>query len=379
MIPFNVPPFAGESEYQYMRDAIESHKICGDGKYTGLCSRWMEQRFGVQKVLLTTSCTTAEELAAMLLKIGPGDEVICPSYTFVSSANPFVLRGATLVFVDIRPDTMNIDETRIEEAITPKTKAIMIVHYAGIACEMDAIMEIANRHHIPVIEDAAHAFLSTYHGKPCGTFGTFGCFSFHETKNYSMGEGGAILLNDPGYTDRAEIIREKGTNRSQFYRGQVDKYTWQDVGSSLLPSDILAAYLWAQLEIADQINENRLASWNQYRAALEPLRQKGMIELPTVPVGCVHNAHMFYLKCRDLQERTALIDYLKKNDILAVFHYIPLHSSPEGMRAGRFSGEDRYTSREADRLVRLPLYYQLKQEDLNKVIDTVYAFYGAAR
>ncbi|MDI9519092.1 MAG: dTDP-4-amino-4,6-dideoxygalactose transaminase [Erysipelotrichaceae bacterium] len=373
MINFNVPPYVGK-ELDYIKDAIKSQKICGDGKYTKLCNKWMEERFGSPKVLLTTSCTTATELSAILLNIKEGDEVICPSYTFVSSANPFVLRGAKIVFVDVRPDTMNIDENLIEDAITDKTKAIVVVHYAGVSCEMDKIMEISEKYNIPVVEDAAQGVMSTYKGKSLGTIADYGCFSFHETKNYSMGEGGALLIRDEKNILRAEIIREKGTNRSQFFRGQVDKYTWQDVGSSMLPSDMLAAYLYAQLEKAEEINNNRLKSWNMYYELLSPLKDK--IDLPVIPEGCIHNAHMFYIKCKDIEERSKLIEFLKQNNILAVFHYIPLHSSPAGMKFGRFHGKDIYTTKESERLLRLPLYYGLKEEDLIKVCNKVKEFYG---
>lgn len=373
MLNFNVPPYVGK-EMDYIQDAIKSQKICGDGKYTKLCNKWMEDKFNSPKVLLTTSCTTVTELSAMLLNIKEGDEVICPSYTFVSSANPFVLRGAKIVFVDIRPDTMNIDENLIEDAITDKTKAIVVVHYAGVSCEMDKIMEISKKYNIPVVEDAAQGVMSTYKGKALGTIGDYGCFSFHETKNYSMGEGGALLIRDEENILRAEIIREKGTNRSQFFRGQVDKYTWQDIGSSILPSDMLAAYLYAQLEKAEEINDNRLKSWNKYYELLSPLKDK--IDLPVIPKDCVHNAHMFYIKCKDIDERSKLIKYLKENQILSVFHYIPLHSSPAGMKFGRFHGEDVYTTKESERLLRLPLYYGLKEEDLIKVCNKVKEFYG---
>ena len=375
MIAFNVPPFTGK-EKEYMADAIVRHKICGDGFYTKKCSEWMENRFGTKKALLTTSCTTSTELAAYLLEIKPGDEVICPSYTFVSSANPFVLRGAKIVFVDIRPDTMNIDENKIEDAITDKTKAIVVVHYAGVSCEMKKIMEISRKYNIPVVEDAAQGVMSTYYGKALGTIGQVGCYSFHETKNYSMGEGGALLIRDEKDILRAEIIREKGTNRAQFFRGQVDKYTWQDMGSSILPSDLLAAYLWAQLEIADDINDNRLASWNEYDRLLNPLKKMGYIDTPFIPEGCVHNAHMYYIKAKDLDERSRLIAYLKENDILTVFHYVPLHSSPAGQKFGEFHGEDIYTTKESERLMRLPLYYNLDINDLHKVVKYIYKFYG---
>ena len=374
MIPFNVPPCTG-NEMKYIGEAIASRKICGDGQFTKRCSEWMEKRFDAHKVLLTTSGTTALDMASLLCELQPGDEVILPSFTFSSTANAFVNYGARLVFVDIRPDTMNIDETKIEAAITNRTKAIVAMHYAGVACEMDTIMAIARKHKLLVIEDAAQAVMSTYKGRALGTIGDFGCFSFHETKNYSMGEGGAILINAPEYVERAEILREKGTDRARFFRGQVDKYTWVDLGDSFLPSELNAAYLWAQLEMADEINEDRLSSWKSYYDAFADLEKKGLVTLPVVSEGCVHNAHMFYLKCRDLEERTALIAFLKARDILAVFHYVPLHSAPAGLRFGRFSGEDVYTTREADRLVRLPLYYGLTADDQAKVIRAVRDFY----
>lgn len=374
MIPFNIPPFTGK-EMNYIRQAVENQKICGDGPYTKKCSEWIEQKAGTAKCLLTTSCTHATELAALLADVKEGDEVIMPSYTFVSTADAFVLRGAKPVFVDIRPDTMNIDETLIEDAITPRTKAIVPVHYAGVACEMDTIMDIAKRHHLLVIEDAAQGIMSTYKGQALGAIGDFGCFSFHETKNYSMGEGGALLIKDPQYVEEAEIIREKGTNRSKFYRGQIDKYTWVNYGSSYLPSDMNAAYLWAQLELADQINEKRLSLWNHYRELLTPLKEKGYIELPTVPEGCVHNAHMFYIKAKDLEERTRLIDFLKKNEIWSVFHYIPLHTAPAGMKFGEFHGEDRYTTKESERLCRLPMYYSLELDQVDYIVSKVKEFY----
>ena len=374
MIPFNVPPCTG-NEMKYIGEAVASHKICGDGQFTKKCSAWMEERFNAHKVLLTTSGTTALDMASLLCELQPGDEVILPSFTFSSTANAFVNYGAKLVFVDIRPDTMNIDETKIEAAITDRTKAIVVMHYAGVACEMDTIMAIARKHKLLVIEDAAQAVMSTYKGRALGTIGDFGCFSFHETKNYSMGEGGAILINAPEYVERAEILREKGTDRARFFRGQVDKYTWVDLGDSFLPSELNAAYLWAQLEMADEINEDRLSSWKSYYDAFTDLEKKGLVTLPVVSEGCVHNAHMFYLKCRDLEERTALIAFLKARDILAVFHYVPLHSAPAGLRFGRFSGEDVYTTRESDRLVRLPLYYGLTADDQAKVIRAVRDFY----
>ena len=375
MIPFNVPPCTGH-EMKYIGEAVASHKICGDGQFTKRCSAWMEERFNAHRVLLTTSGTTALDMASLLCALQPGDEVILPSFTFSSTANAFVNYGAKLVFVDIRPDTMNIDETKIEAAITSRTKAVVVMHYADVACEMDTIMAIARKHKLLVIEDAAQAVMSTYKGRALGTIGDFGCFSFHETKNYSMGEGGAILINAPEYVERAEILREKGTDRARFFRGQVDKYTWVDLGDSFLPSELNAAYLWAQLEMADAINADRLKSWKSYYDAFADLEKKGLVTLPTVPEGCAHNAHMFYLKCRDLEERTALIAFLKARDILAVFHYVPLHSAPAGLRFGRFSGEDVYTTRESDRLVRLPMYYGLTADDQAKVIRAVRDFYG---
>lgn len=374
MISFNIPPYVG-TELDYVKQAVENQKICGDGAFTKQCNQWLSERFGSQKVLLTTSGTTALEMAALLCDLQPGDEVILPSFTFSSTATAFVLAGAKLVFVDVRPDTMNIDETKIEAAITDKTKVICAMHYAGVACEMDTIMEIAARHGLKVVEDAAQGVMSTYKGKALGTIGDFGCFSFHETKNYSMGEGGALLIRDPEYNERAEILREKGTNRAKFFRGQVDKYTWVDYGSSYLPSEMNAAYLWGQLQAADQINNDRLASWNDYYQALRPLEQAGKLELPAIPEGCVHNAHMFWVKCRDLEERTAFIQHLKDSGVLAVFHYIPLHSAPAGLRYGRFSGEDVYTTKESDRLVRLPLYYGLTAQDRQQVIQAVKAFF----
>ena len=375
MINFNVPPFTGK-EMDYIKIAIDNEKICGDGQFTKKCNAWVEERTATSKALLTTSCTHALEMAALLADIKPGDEVIMPSFTFVSTADAFVLRGATVVFVDIRPDTMNIDETKIEAAITDKTKAIVPVHYAGVACEMDTIMDIAKRHNLVVVEDAAQGVMSSYKGKALGAIGDYGCFSFHETKNYSMGEGGAILIQDPAKIEAAEIIREKGTDRSKYFRGQIDKYTWQNFGSSYLPSDMNAAYLWAQLEMADEINDARLAVWNRYYEGLKELAEAGKIELPVVPEGCVHNAHMFYIKAKDLEERTALIDHLKANGILAVFHYIPLHSAPAGQKFGRFHGEDVYTTKESERLCRLPMYYRLQQEQVDYIISKVKEFYA---
>lgn len=374
MIHFNIPPHIG-SEEEYISVAIEQKKICGDGMFTKRCSDWLERKTTAKKALLTTSCTHALEMASILADIHPGDEVIMPSYTFCSTADAFVMHGAKIVFVDIRPDTMNIDETLIEDAITSKTKVIVPVHYAGVSCEMDTIMDIAKRHKLVVVEDAAQGIMSTYKGHALGTFGAFGCLSFHETKNYSMGEGGALLINDEDYVERAEIIREKGTNRSKFFRGQIDKYTWVECGSSYLPSELNAAYLYAQLEQADKVNDDRLANWHRYYERLRPLADKGMIELPVIPDGCVHNAHMFYIKVKDLEERTELIEYLKKNSVLAVFHYIPLHSAPAGKQYGRFHGEDRFTTRESERLLRLPMYYGLAESDLELVCGSIKAFY----
>lgn len=374
MINFNVPPFTGK-ELDYIKQAVESQKICGDGQFTKKCNEWLENKTGTAKCLLTTSCTHATELAALLSDIQPGDEIIMPSYTFVSTADAFVLRGAVPVFVDIRPDTMNIDENLIENAITEKTKAIVPVHYAGVSCDMDVIMELAKKHHLVVIEDAAQGIMSTYKGKPLGTFGNFGCLSFHETKNYSMGEGGALLIRDEKDIEEAEIIREKGTNRSKFFRGQIDKYTWVNFGSSYLPSDMNAAYLYAQLEMADEINDHRMAIWNRYYENLSSLCDSGKIELPVIPKDCVHNAHMFYIKAADLEERTELIQFLKEKEIMAVFHYIPLHTAPAGKKYGRFHGEDKYTTRESERLCRLPMYYNLTLDQVDEICNKVKEFY----
>lgn len=374
-IPFNKPPFVG-MEFDYVKQAVESGRICGDGTFNLLCHKWLEEHTGTAKALLTTSCTHALEMSARLCNIAPGDEVIMPSFTFVSTADAFVSQGAKCVFVDIRPDTMNLDEKLIEDAITEKTKAIVPVHYAGIACEMDAINEIARRHNLFVVEDAAQGMMATYKGRALGSLGDFGCYSYHETKNYSMGEGGALLINDSKYNDRAEIIREKGTNRCQFHRGEVDKYTWVELGSSYLPSELNAAYLYAELECADIINDARMACWNEYRKRLAPLAEKGLVELPYIPEHCTHNAHMFYLKVEDLPTRTALLKHLVYNGILAVFHYVPLHSSPAGMRFGRFHGDDKYTTNESNRLLRLPMFYGLKTEEIEYICDKVYEFFG---
>lgn len=376
MIRFNVPPYTG-NEMENMKKAVDNQHICGDGEFTKKCSEYLEEITGTSKCLLTTSCTHALEMAALLCDIKEGDEVILPSYTFVSTADAFVLRGAVPVFVDIRPDTMNIDENLIEAAITERTRAIAVVHYAGIACEMDKIMEIAGKHHLMVVEDAAQAIMCTYKGKPLGTFGDFGCFSFHETKNFSMGEGGALLIRDSGYIEAAEILREKGTDRSKYFRGQVDKYRWMNYGSSYLPSDMNAAYLYSQFQVADRINETRRARWDQYYQLLKPLQDKGIISLPVVPEGCVHNGHMFYIKTKDMQERTELIEFMKSNDILTVFHYVPLHSAPAGLKFGRFHGEDRYTTIESERLLRLPMFYQLTGEQVEWIVGRVKEFYGA--
>ena len=374
MIPFNVPPYIGKED-KYIKQAIDSRKICGDGQFTKKCNEKFEEITGAKKVLMTTSGTSALEMAALLADIKPGDEVIMPSYTFVSTANAFVLRGATIVFVDIRPDTMNIDENLIEDAINEKTKAIVPVHYGGVACEMDTIRDIAKRHNLVVVEDAAQGVMSFYKGIALGSIGDFGCYSFHETKNYSMGEGGAVLVNHEKNVERAEIIREKGTNRTKFFRGQVDKYTWIDLGSSYLQSELNCAYLYAQIENPDIINNDRLQSWNTYYELLTPLKEKGCIDLPVVPEGCVHNAHMFYIKTKDLEERSKLIAFLKENGIGAVFHYIPLHSSPAGQQFGRFHGEDKYTTKESERLLRLPMYYGLEKKDIEYVVSKIKEFY----
>lgn len=374
MIHFNVPPFVG-TEFKYMQEAVANHKICGDGSFTKKCNEWLENRFNAKKVMLTTSGSSALDMAALLCGLNPGDEVILPSYTFSSTANAFVLAGAKLVFVDIRPDTMNIDENRIEPAITKKTKVICVVHYAGVSCEMDKIMAIAKKYKLKVVEDAAQAVMSTYKGQALGTIGDFGCFSFHETKNYSMGEGGAIVINNPDFIEKAEILREKGTNRSQFFRGQVAKYNWVDFGDSYLQSDLNAAYLWAQLEVADEINKNRIDTWNRYYKSFKELEAKGIVQLPHIPQNCVHNAHMFYIKTKDLNTRQQYINFMKKNDILCVFHYVPLHSAPAGLKFGRFEGIDKNTTSCSDRLVRLPMYYNLSKTDQDKVIEKTQEFF----
>ena len=375
MIYFNKPPYVGK-EQEYIAQAVASNKICGDGAFTKKCHVLLEKMTGSQKVLLTTSGTHALEMAALLCGLQPGDEVILPSFTFSSTANAFVLAGAKLVFVDVRPDTMNIDETKIEAAITEKTKVIVPVHYAGVACEMDAIIAIAKKYNLKVVEDAAQGVMSSYHGKALGTIGDFGCFSFHETKNYSMGEGGALLIRDPENNEAAEILREKGTNRSRFLRGQVDKYTWVNYGSSYLPSDMNAAFLLAQLEEANTINNARLTCWQQYRDALAQLEAEGKLEIAHIPEGCTHNAHMFWIKLKNLNERTTIMSYLKARGIGSAFHYVPLHSAEAGLKFGRFSGVDEYTTKESERLTRLPMYYGLTAAEINTVTKAIRSFWG---
>lgn len=373
MIDFNRPAFVG-SELEYIQDAIHRGMLCGDGIYTKKCSQWMEKEFDVSRVMLTTSCTHALEMAAFLCDIQPGDEVIMPSYTFVSTADAFVLRGAKIVFVDIRPDTMNLDEKLIEQAITPKTKVIVPVHYAGVACEMDTIMDIAHRHGLKVVEDAAQGVDACYKGKALGTIGDFGCYSFHETKNFTMGEGGALLFQKEEYLEKAEILREKGTDRSKFFRGQVDKYRWIDYGSSYLPSELNAAYLYAQLEAKDKIQKKRMEIYEYYHRNLADLAAEGKVEQPYVPQECEHNAHMYYLKVKDMKVRTRLLAYLRENGICSVFHYVPLHSAPAGQKFGRFAGEDVYTTKESERLLRLPMFYNLDMEDVKRIVDVIHKF-----
>lgn len=374
MIQFNIPPHVGKEE-EYIAGAIKNRKICGGGFFTQKCQELLGQMTGTGKALLTTSGTDALEMAAILSGIEPGDEVIMPSYTFVSTANAFVLRGAKIVFTDIRPDTMNIDEQLVEQAVTPRTKAVVPVHYAGVSCEMDAINKTAARYGLKVIEDAAQGVMAYYKGRMLGGIGDIGCYSFHETKNYSMGEGGAVLINDETLFERAEIVWEKGTDRSRFLRGQVDKYSWVDIGSSFLPSELNAAHLFAQLEQAEKINKNRLKSWNLYYEGLTPLKEAGAVELPVIPKECAHNAHMFYIKVKDLDERTRLAAYLKEKGISTAFHYVPLHTSKAGREYGRFVGEDRYTTRESERLLRLPMYYGLKETDISYTVDMIRKFY----
>ena len=375
MIPFNKPPYTGNEE-KYVLESMSSSKISGDGDFTKKCHKWFEEKLNCKKALLTTSCTHALEMAAILLDVKEGDEIIMPSYTFVSTANAFVLRGARIVFVDIRPDTMNIDETKIEAAITNKTKVIVPVHYAGVGCEMDAIMDIALKYNLFVVEDAAQAMMSSYNGKALGTIGHLGTFSFHETKNYtSAGEGGLLIVNDDRFKDRAEIIREKGTNRSLFFRGMVDKYSWVDIGSSYLMNDVSAAYLWGNIEKVEKINKERLRVWGKYYSGLKQLENNGFISLPTIPENCRHNAHMFYVKIKNLKERTALLKHLSDNDILSVFHYIPLHSSESGLKFGRFSADDKFTTQESERLIRLPMYFGLDDSEVLKVINSIIYFF----
>lgn len=372
-IPFNKPAYTGK-ELEYIHEAVTRGMLCGDGIYTKKCSEWMKERYGINQVFLTTSCTHALEMAAYLCEIQPGDEVIMPSYTFVSTADAFVLRGAKVVFVDIRPDTMNMDEKLIEQAITPKTRAIVPVHYAGVSCEMDEIMEIAQKYKLKVVEDAAQGMEASYRGKPLGTIGDFGCFSFHETKNYTMGEGGALLFQDNAYQEKAEILREKGTDRSKFFRGQIDKYRWMDYGSSYLPSEMNAAYLYAQLEEYKKINDKRRQLYDFYHESFRDLEALGKVERPFVPEHVEHNAHMYYLKVKDLSVRTRLIAWLKEQGIYSAFHYVPLHSSPAGLRFGRFCGEDRYTTKESERLLRLPMFYNLEMKDAEYIAEQVLKF-----
>lgn len=375
MINFNVPLHTGK-EFYYMQQAVENNKTSGDGKFTKNCNKWIEDKFGIHKALLTTSCTHALEMTAILAGIKEGDEIIAPSFTFVSTANAFVLRGAKVKLIDIRPDTMNIDEKLIEDAITPRTRAIVVVHYAGVACEMDSIMAIARKHNLLVIEDAAQGVMSRYKNQALGSIGDMGAFSFHETKNYSMGEGGALLLNHPIHAERAEIIREKGTDRSKFFRGEVDKYSWCDIGSSYLPSDLNAAYLWAQLELAHEINIERLALWQNYYKSLENVFRQGDIELPVIPDECTHNAHMFYIKCLDAEIRSQLIARLKENNICASFHYVPLHKAKAGEKYASFVGEDKYTSKDSERLLRLPMYYGLTHDNVAYITNIINDFFG---
>ena len=374
MIPFNIPPYLPECS-AYVQQAIENRKICGDGPFTRRCNEELEKITGAHKALLTTSGTTALEMASILLDIQPGDEVIMPSYTFCSTANAYALRGAKIVFVDVDPSTLNIDVECIRAAITPKTKAIVPVHYAGVCCDMDAINALAKEHGILVSEDAAQAVGSFYKGRPAGTLSSVGCFSFHETKNFSMGEGGAVLLQTPELAERAEIIREKGTDRSRFFRGQVDKYTWVDIGSSFLPSELNAAYLLAQLEQHEIIRNSRMARWEQYNRELADLESEGFLQRMQIPADCTHNAHMYYIILKSQEVRAALIAHLKQAGITAVFHYIPLHSAKAGIKFGRFHGEDRYTTDLSDRLLRLPLYQSLSEEECAHVITEVHNFF----
>lgn len=376
MISFSKPAFIG-NENRYIKEAMLNLQLSGDGQFTKKCHLWFEENTDTKKALLTTSCTHALEMAAILLNIEEGDEVIMPSYTFVSTANAFVLRGAKIVFIDIRPDTMNIDETKIEQAITKKTKVIVPVHYAGVACEMDTIMSIANKYNLFVVEDAAQGITSTYKGKALGTIGDLGTYSFHDTKNITSGEGGVLLINNENLIKRAEIIREKGTNRSQFFRGETDKYTWQDIGSSYLPSELNAAILLAQLENIDKIQEKRLMLWNTYYKELLQLENESFIELPKITKNCTHNAHIFYIKCKDINERSKLINHLKTNDIYSVFHYVPLHSSPAGSKFGTFIGKEDFTTKESERILRLPLHFNISLENIYFIVKKIDEFYNA--
>ena len=375
-VPFNIPPYIG-FEQDYLTKVVESRKICGDGCMTKACDQKLEEMTGAKRSLLTTSGSSALDMAAILTGVGPGDEVIMSSYTFSSTANAFALRGAQVVFVDIRPDTMNLDESLVEQAITPRTKVLVPMHYAGVSCEMDTMLQIAKRHNLLVVEDAAQGVMSAYKGRALGAIGQMGCFSFHETKNYSMGEGGSLLFSDESFIERAEIVREKGTDRSRFLRGQVDKYTWTDIGSSFLPSELNAAYLLAQLEHAQLIYDDRMQSWNRYHAAFAELESRGRVARPVVPKDCKQNAHMYYLKAKNIQERTELIRYLSETaNVGAVFHYIPLHSAPAGKKYGRFHGEDAYTTKESERLLRLPMFYGLTSAQVDRVVNAVYDFYA---
>lgn len=375
MINFNEPTHTDET-IDFVLNVFAEKKASGDGKYTKLVSKWFKDEYKINQALLVHSGTAALELSAILANLEAGDEVIMPSYTFCSTANAFVLQGAIPVFIDIRPDTLNINEKLIEQAITPKTKAIVPVHYAGVGCEMDTIMDIAKRHNLLVIEDAAQAFDAKYKGKQLGTIGDMGCFSFHKTKNIMSGEGGLFVTNNPEYSERAEIIREKGTNRSKFFRGQVDKYTWVDKGSSYLPSDVIAAYLYSVLRIAPQIQEKRTLIWNKYNKAFKDLEKEGLVKLPYIPNECTNNAHMFYMIFNDLETRTKFISYLKQNEIYAPFHYIPLHSSPAGIKYCKTASSMEVTNKISDTLVRLPMYYDMKEEDLEKVIKTTLDFWS---
>ena len=375
MINFNEPVYL-EKSMEYIKKAILINKrLNGDGEFCGLCADWLEKKFHAPKIMLTTSCTHGLEMASLLCDIQPGDEVIMPSYTFVSTADAFVLRGARVKFVDIDPKTMNINANLIEYAITERTKVIVPVHYAGVGCDMDTIIDIAKRHNLLVVEDAAQAMMATYKGQYLGTIGDFGSYSFHETKNYTMGEGGTININNPAYIERGEIIREKGTNRSKFFRGEIDKYSWVDVGSSYLPSELNAAYLYAQLEVAEQINKKRLDLWDNYYNGLHDLQEQEYLELPYIPSECQHNAHMFYIKLKNLDQRTQMLDYLRKKGIYAVFHYVPLHSSKAGKEFGEFVGDDIYTTKESDRLLRLPMFYGLSMELSDYVIYCIHGFF----